>query len=142
VCEICGGRSESGAMWSPSFKFCSSNHHFTHLSPPHEVCDISGQAAQYHILSLEVSGFISLTLYLTGYAVIKFCFYHQQQKNFVSPVRNMFCVQCILLSCKLWLSPVGTLQLLETIIYSPCYCFVNYVLCTFISLFEGIMSAA
>jgi hypothetical protein len=125
------------------FKFCPANRHFTHLSPPPEVCDISRQAAQYHILSLEVSGFISLTRYLTGYRVIKFSFCLQKHKYFMFSVRNMLCSVCFTILQIVVITSRQTTVIRNWLSYIPrAPCFVNYVLCSFVSLFEDIISAA
>jgi hypothetical protein len=64
-CDIHGGQSGIGTGFSPSF------YNFppliiippllhTHLSPLFEACDSPDQAAQHHILGLQVGGFISV----------------------------------------------------------------------------------
>jgi hypothetical protein len=60
-CGICGGRSGTGQVFSEYFgfpcKYIIPPLLHIHLSPPHEVCDRSDQAAHYHNLrpQLEAS---------------------------------------------------------------------------------------
>jgi hypothetical protein len=53
-CEICGGQSGTGQVFSEYFgfpcKYIIPPLLHIHLSPPHEVCDRSDQAAHYHNL--------------------------------------------------------------------------------------------
>jgi hypothetical protein len=66
-CGICGGESGTGQVFSEYFGFPCKDiippllH--IHLSPPHEVCDCSDQAAHYHNLGPQLGASL-LTRYI------------------------------------------------------------------------------
>jgi hypothetical protein len=57
-CGICGGQSGTGQVFSEYFgfpcKYIIPPLLHIHLSPPHEVCDCSDQAAHYHNLGPQL----------------------------------------------------------------------------------------
>jgi hypothetical protein len=57
-CWICGGQSGTGQVFSEYFgfpcKYIIPPLLHIHLSPPHEVCDYSDQAAHYHNLGPQL----------------------------------------------------------------------------------------
>jgi hypothetical protein len=77
-CEICDGQSGTGTGFSPSSSVSPVSIipplFATHLSQPHEACDCSDQAAQYHTLGPKL-GASSLTLHLAGTEERSFFFY-------------------------------------------------------------------
>jgi hypothetical protein len=62
-CGICGGQSGTGQVFSEYFgfpcKYIIPPLLHIHLSPPHEVCDCSDQAAHYHKFGPQLGGFTS-----------------------------------------------------------------------------------